>query len=108
MAVAAVIVTYNSADVINSCLEALSKMSPETTAVLVDNASSDNTVDLARARGGVRLIANAENRGFAAATNQGEKEAGPPHAGESEFILLLNPDVELLTAVDQLSESARR
>ena len=108
MAVAAVIVTYNSADVINSCLEALSKMSPETTTVLVDNASSDNTVDLARARGGVRLIANAENRGFAAATNQGEKEAGPPHAGESEFILLLNPDVELLTAVDQLSESARR
>jgi N-acetylglucosaminyl-diphospho-decaprenol L-rhamnosyltransferase len=102
LAVAAVIVTYNSADVINSCLEALSKMNPEMTAIIVDNASSDNTVDLARARGGVRLIANAENRGFASAVNQGAREAS-----ESEFILLLNPDVELLTAVDQLTESAR-
>ena len=102
MAVAAVIVTYNSADVINSCLEALSKMSPDMTAIIVDNASSDNTVDRVRARSGVRLIANPENRGFAAAVNQGAGEAS-----ESDFILLLNPDVELLTAVDQLTESAR-
>jgi N-acetylglucosaminyl-diphospho-decaprenol L-rhamnosyltransferase len=103
LAVAAVIVTYNSADVINSCLEALSKMAPEMTAIIVDNASSDNTVDLVRARSGARLIANPENRGFAAAVNQGEREAG-----DSEFLLLLNPDVELLTAVDQLTESAQQ
>lgn len=103
MAVAAVIVTYNSADVIDSCLEALSKMAPEVTAIIVDNASSDNTVDRVRTRSGVRLIANPENRGFAAAVNQGEREAG-----ESDSILLLNPDVELLTAVDPLTESARR
>jgi hypothetical protein len=73
------------------------------TAIIIDNASPDRTVDRVRARSGVRLVANAENRGFAAAVNQGEKEAG-----ESEFILLLNPDVELLKAVDQLTESARR
>ena len=103
MAVAAVIVTYNSADVIISCLEALTKLSPETTAIIVDNASSDNTVDLVRAHGGVRLIANPENRGFAAAANQGAREAS-----ESDSILLLNPDVEISTAVDQLTESARR
>ena len=103
MAVAAVIVTYNSADVINSCLEALSKMGPEMTPIVVDNASSDQTVDRVRGRSGVRLIANAENRGFAAGVNQAARAAG-----ESEFILLLNPDVELLTAVDQLTESARR
>lgn len=103
MAVAAVIVTYNSANVINSCLEALFKMSPGMTAIIVDNASSDNTVDLMRARSGVRLIANLENRGFAAAVNQGVREAG-----ESEFILMLNPDVELVTAVDQLTVSAQR
>jgi hypothetical protein len=103
LAVAAVIVTYNSADVIISCLEALTKLSPETTAIIVDNASSDNTVDLVRARSGVRLIANPENRGFAAAVNQGAREAS-----ESDSILLLNPDVEISTAVERLTESARR
>jgi len=103
LAVAAVIVTFNSADVIDSCLEALSKMSPGTTAIIVDNASMDKTVDLVRARTGVRLIANTENRGFAAAANQGAREAR-----ESEFILLLNPDVEILTAVDELRESAQQ
>lgn len=108
MAVAAVIVTYNSADVINSCLQALSKMAPEMTPIVVDNASSDNTVELVRACSGVRLIENPENRGFAAAVNQGEREAGARAASESDFILLLNPDVELLTAVDQLTESAQR
>lgn len=108
MAVAAVIVTHNSADVINSCLEALSKMDSEVTPIVVDNASSDNTLDLVRSRSRVRLIANSENRGFAAAVNQGVREAGACEANQSEFILLLNPDVELLTAVDELTESAQR
>jgi N-acetylglucosaminyl-diphospho-decaprenol L-rhamnosyltransferase len=102
LAVAAVIVTYNSADVINSCLDALSKMAPEVTAIIVDNASSDNTLDRVRTRSGVRLITNPENRGFAAAVNQGVREAS-----ESDLILLLNPDVETSTAVDQLTESAQ-
>jgi GT2 family glycosyltransferase len=106
LSVAAVIVTYNSADVIESCLEALSKMDPEVTPIIVDNASSDNTLDSVQGRSGVRLIANPENRGFAAAANQGEREAGA--AAENDFILLLNPDVELLTPVDQLTESAQR
>ncbi len=78
-------------------------MAPEMTPIVVDNASSDQTVDRVRARGGVRLIANAENRGFAAAANQGAGEAS-----ESDFVLLLNPDVELLTTINPLMESARR
>jgi GT2 family glycosyltransferase len=78
-------------------------MNPEITPVIVDNGSSDNTADRVRALRGVQLIANAENRGFAAAVNQGVREAG-----EQEFILVLNPDVELLTAVDELTKSARR
>lgn len=78
-------------------------MGSEMTPIVVDNASSDNTLDRVRTRSGVRLIANPENRGFAAAVNQGVREAG-----QSEFILLLNPDVELLTDVQQLAESALR
>ncbi|MEO8050979.1 MAG: glycosyltransferase family 2 protein [Acidobacteriota bacterium] len=101
LAVAAVIVTYNSADVIVSCIEALSKMAPEITPIIVDNASSDNTVERVRSRGGT-VIANSENRGFGAAVNQGVREAGG-----YQFILLLNPDVALLTPVDQLRESAQ-
>jgi len=84
-------------------MEALSKMAPAVAPIIVDNASSDGTVERVRARGGVRLIANSQNRGFAAAVNQGAREAG-----ESDVILLLNPDVQLLTGIDPLVESARR
>ena len=103
LAVTAVIVTYNSEDVISFCLEALSKMAPQVSTVVVDNASSDGTVDLVRTQGGARLIANEKNRGFAAAVNQGVREAG-----SDDFILVLNPDTELLTAIDSLTESTGR
>jgi GT2 family glycosyltransferase len=103
LAVTAVIVTYNSEEVINSCLEALSKMAPQVSAVVVDNASSDRTVALVRAQGGAKLIANDHNRGFAAAVNQGVREAG-----SNDFILVLNPDTQLLTAVDTLEAASER
>ncbi|MDP8990903.1 MAG: glycosyltransferase [Acidobacteriota bacterium] len=87
-------------------MEALSKMAPHVSAVVVDNASSDNTVDLVRdlvrAGGGAKLIANDQNRGFAAAVNQGVHEAA------GDFILLLNPDTELLTPIDPLGEASGR
>ncbi len=66
------------------------------TPIVVDNASRDRTVERAQAHPGVRVIANRENRGFAAAVNQGIR------AVESEYILLLNPDAQLLTSVDAL------
>ena len=103
LAAAAIIVTYNSAAVIEACLDALSKMAPSLIPIVVDNASSDDTVKRVRARTGVRLIANHDNRGFAAAVNQGAREAG--HA---EFLLLLNPDASLATPVDDLIEASRR
>ena len=84
-------------------MQALNKMAPQVSTVVVDNASSDRTADLVRARGGAKLIANDRNRGFAAAVNQGVREAGG-----NDFILVLNPDTELLTAVDTLVESAGR
>jgi hypothetical protein len=71
------------------------------TAVVVDNASSDGTLACTR-RAGAHVIANAENRGFAAAVNQGIR------ATESEFLLLLNPDAQILTSVDALIEATRQ
>jgi N-acetylglucosaminyl-diphospho-decaprenol L-rhamnosyltransferase len=92
--------------VIAACLDALSKMAPEITSVVVDNASQDATMDRARSAQemtpGVQLIANPENRGFAAAVNQGVR------ATDAEFILLLNPDTRLLTAVDDLVQASRQ
>jgi GT2 family glycosyltransferase len=70
-------------------------MAPQLTAIVVDNASSDTTIDIAR-QAGARVIANRENRGFAAAVNQGIRSCAADH------LLLLNPDAEILAAVDDL------
>lgn len=78
-----IIVTYNSAQEIGACLDALSGRDADV--VVVDNASLDDTLDQVRSRG-VRLIANSENRGFAAAVNQGFAVVNNP------YVLLLNPD----------------
>ena len=78
-------------------------MAPALTPVVVDNASSDDTVERIRARAGLRLIANRDNRGFAAAVNQGAREAG-----QAEFLLLLNPDACLASPLDDLIEATRR
>jgi len=72
-----------------------------TVSILVDNASDDETVTRASAYSGVRIIANSENRGFAAAVNQGIRTC------DAEFILLLNPDVQVLTSVEALVEASR-
>src|SRR5262249_52994222 len=62
--------------------------------VVVDNASQDGTI--ACIPDGVRTIKNSQNRGFAAAVNQGVR------AVDADFILLLNPDTGVLSALDEL------
>jgi N-acetylglucosaminyl-diphospho-decaprenol L-rhamnosyltransferase len=93
-----VVVTYNSGDVIERCLDSCAHLD----AVVVDNGSRDNTVELVRRRSSVKLIANGTNRGFAGAANQGVA------ALNAELILLLNPDVELKTSVDALAAACGR
>src|ERR1700735_1940487 len=63
-----VIVTYNSGEEIGPCLDAASASGAEI--VVVDNASSDQTATEVECRN-VRMIRNPDNRGFAAAVNQG-------------------------------------
>ncbi len=59
--------------------------------LVIDNASGDGLGDeLRRSFPEVRFIGNAENRGFAAACNQGIRTASGRH------VLLLNPDTELI------------
>ncbi len=93
----AVIVTYNSADEIGACLEAVLRWTPSV--IVIDNASNDQTRDVVREYP-VRLIANSANRGFAAAVNQGFE------AATSEYVLLLNPDATVLEGRDELIAAA--
>jgi N-acetylglucosaminyl-diphospho-decaprenol L-rhamnosyltransferase len=90
-----VIVTWNSGATIDRCLESCAGHS----ITVVDNASTDDTVDRVRRHADVYLIANAENRGFAAAANQGIART------PDDTVLLLNPDVELLDKVEPLAEA---
>ncbi len=83
-----VVVTYNSSEVLGPCLE--SALERTANVVVVDNRSADGTCGVAR-RYPVQLIANKENRGFAAAVNQGVR------ALDTQAILLLNPDARLVT-----------
>ena len=87
VSVVVVVVSYNSAKYLPVCLGSLSGVGVEI--IVVDNGSADDSVAVAR-RHGVRVIANSENRGLAAAANQG---AG---ASAAEFLLFLNPDTVLL------------
>jgi GT2 family glycosyltransferase len=84
--IAALIVTYNSAEHLNACLESL--LQYDLHAVVVDNASADGSAALAEAIG-AKVIRNQENRGFAAAMNQAAS------ATESKYLLLVNPDIVL-------------
>ncbi len=87
-----VIVTYNSAGMIERCL----KSCGELPVVVVDNASRDATCELVRRHTFARLIANASNDGFAGAVNQGVA------ALDTQLVLLLNPDTELKTSIEKL------
>jgi len=94
-----VVVTHESEAEIGTCLDRARSAGAEI--VVVDNASTDRTCHEVTQRG-VRLITNRENRGFAAAVNQGIRALDTP------FVLLLNPDAHLETGIDALVECCRR
>ena len=87
--VTVVVVTYQSEGEIGRCLEALRASSVPLSTVLVDNASTDRTLEEAGACATgmrVRIVRNRVNVGFAKAVNAGIALA------TTEFVLVLNPD----------------
>ena len=85
----AVIPVWNRRDLLERLLDSLDRQTePFDELIVVDNASRDGAAELAEQRG-ARLLRNAENRGFAAAVNQGIIEC------RTGFIAILNSDVEL-------------
>jgi N-acetylglucosaminyl-diphospho-decaprenol L-rhamnosyltransferase len=84
-----VIVTYNSGQDIDVCLNACVSNGVGLSAeiIVVDNASGDNTCAIVARHPGVQLIRNDTNKGFAAAVNHGIASTS------SDYVLVLNPDV---------------
>ena len=104
MRIGAVIVTWNSAGHIEGCLESCVRhVIPMGGRVLVlDNASSDDTVARASRIQAVQVIANRANAGFAAAVNQGFRELN-----DCESVLILNPDARVEGGLDVLVAALR-
>ncbi len=104
------IVTYNSRQHIDRCLEsvfeALAEMRGDCLIVVVDNDSTDGTaahLEAVWSVRGVRVIRAGKNAGFAAGVNL------IAAAAESEFLCILNPDLvldpsALVTALEHLSD----
>lgn len=87
--VSVVIVSWRTRDALRDCVESVKRQEEVSLSqiVVVDNASGDGSAEMVAAEfPDVRLIRNPDNRGFAAACNQGMRLA------DGSYILLLNPD----------------
>ncbi len=89
-AIAAIVVTHQSAGTIEECLTRLRTAAGVTEIRVVDNASGDDTLAVvqrhAAADPRLRFIANPDNPGFADACNQGAADSQAP------WLAFVNPD----------------
>ncbi len=109
--VTVVIVNWNGERFLDHCLSALlaQTVAPHEL-IVVDNASSDASLDIVRRFSSVRLLAQNENLGFARGNNLAIEAA----SAESQWIALLNPDAfveprwleALLVAAQENSDAA--
>ncbi|MFZ5698842.1 MAG: glycosyltransferase [Pseudomonadota bacterium] len=90
--VSVIVVTYNNIELTKACLASLDAHSHygNIEIIVVDNASSDGSpeflADWVKQAGNRKLILNTDNRGFAAANNQGLAIAS------GDYLVLLNND----------------
>ncbi len=82
-----IILTFNELRFTQVCLEYIRRYTPESyELIVVDNASTDGTVEYLRDQRDIKLVLNAKNNGFARGCNQGIEIAS------GDYILLLNND----------------
>lgn len=88
----AVVVTFESAHVLEGCLDSLARSAPDrgVRTVVVDNDSADDSVALAISRlGPGNVVRCARNGGFAAGVNAGLRATG------CGLVAVINPDVRI-------------
>lgn len=87
--VSVIMVNYNTRDLLLRCIESVVQNSRDCAheIVVVDNASADGSAQAVASRfPTIKLIANSDNSGFAAASNQGAAVSA------GNLLLFLNPD----------------
>ncbi|MBD0864089.1 glycosyltransferase family 2 protein [Gordonia sp. zg691] len=100
-----IIVGYNSAAVIGNCLQGL-YVNNDIEVVLVDNASTDATIETAvAALPAIRVLSRRTNDGFAVAVNEGVR------ISSGRVVVLLNPDAlanaeDVLRLADRIDDGA--
>ncbi len=84
-----ILITWNSLRYLDRCFEGIRSQTLETRLIVVDNASTDGTLERVELESPDLLIRNERNEGFAKAANQGL------NATNSPFACILNPDLFL-------------
>jgi GT2 family glycosyltransferase len=91
-----IVVNYNAGDALVRCLQSVMDQQLPVRITVLDNASSDGSIEtLRRFRSlaeKVEIIENSENRGFAVGVNM----AARAMPGGGKYLLILNPDCEML------------
>lgn len=88
-----VILTFNSEDYLKKCLDSVFEHTKnvEFEVIVVDNQSSDKTVEIAKTYGSrIKLILSPENGGYTKGNNLGIK------ASTGKYVLIMNPDTYLV------------
>lgn len=85
--ISAIIVNYNAGSLLRDCVDSLFNCPLDVEVIVVDNASTDGSLDSLAELPYVQIVNNETNRGFAAACN-----TGIGRATTADYLLFLNPD----------------
>lgn len=103
MDVSIILVNYNTADLLLACIRSILGKTEQLIyeIIVVDNASSDSSVELVRSKfPSVKVIANEENVGFGVANNIGVQNA------QGKYVWFLNSDTLLINNAAKILHDA--
>ena len=86
-----VVVNWNAGNQLKQCVDSIQSFSPDLklTTIVIDNGSTDDSVDSLAPRPDVKIIKAGANLGFGKACNLGAQ------SGSGDYLLFLNPDAAL-------------